>query len=116
MENLGFPKKCPSRSFRGWDQQWCTVARQAARTQAAGREPHFDQVHWSQVGYVFGGFLSPKMIEQLNSLEFYVHLSRTSLFYLLEGAGFIRCIFVLGVSELGDIHKIAVYSKRDNLC
>jgi len=54
----GFPQKCPSRSFRGWDQQWCTVARQAARTQAAGREPHFDQVHWSQVGYVFGGFLS----------------------------------------------------------
>ena len=60
-------------------------------------------------------FWATKMIEQLNSLEFYVHLSRTSLFYLLEGAGFIRCIFVLGVSELGDIHKIAVYSKRDNV-
>lgn len=33
-----------SSASASWDQQWCTVARQAARTQAAGREPHFDQV------------------------------------------------------------------------
>lgn len=53
MEKYGKPRRFPHRivavrAFKGWDQQWCTVARQAARTQAAGSEPHFDQVHWSQ--------------------------------------------------------------------
>eukprot|EP00435_Cladocopium_sp_Y103_P029284 s1487_g7.t1 len=33
-----------STASASWDQQWCTVARQAAHQQAAGREPHFDQV------------------------------------------------------------------------
>ena len=42
---LWFSPEMPhSIRVRGWDQQWCSVARQAARMHAAGREPHFDQV------------------------------------------------------------------------